>query len=372
MACDCDKYIDCKDGSMEVAAPSSTSDAYGHTVNNNFLLDGILEFSEKTVRAFSVTYAWDRDVTPEYRLTGCGGSEPIVPCGGLVTAISASSCSENCVREKNIPYYWDRQRGIYVWKHVRESLSFSISSNKTAAFKMKWGPGAFHKICIPNSVRTSGKEQFIMVKDGVKTILAEVEYTYNPFPMTESGGATWGLYGNTVQRTANPDTADVACILLFPTVPKQAIALDNDVIAYGFYDYNAVEGGFVESSLPKDDGGKDYFYPYWCRSMPIDPLWRSVADKRYEVIYSKGTMDLAGATEWKPSEPTVYPFPFGSFAMDSKENFIASCILQFGERSGGKGVIYNESSIGDLFEALTKAKVSLRGPYTALHPVTPL
>lgn len=210
-----------------------------------------------------------------------------------------------------------------------------------------------------------------MVKGGVQSVLAEVEYQYNPFPVTESGGTTWGLYGNVIVRDAPPDTADIACILIFPTVPKLAMTFDNDVVHYGFYDYNSVEGGFTENSLPKDDGGKDYFYPYWCRSMPIDSLWRSVADQRYEVIYSKGAMNLAGTSSWSPSEPTTHPWPFGSFALDSKENFIASCVAQFGERVG-KGIVYNESNVGNLFEALTKAGVSTRGPYTALYPVTPL
>jgi hypothetical protein len=278
--------------------------------------------------------------------------------------------NEHCKREVNVPWYWDRQRGIYVWKSVVEELKFSITSDKVAGFRMKFGPELFHKVIIPTSVVTSGTERFVMMKDGVESVLAEVTYSYNPFPVHDGGGATWGLYGNTIERTYAPDTQDVACILCFPLVPKQAIPLDNDVISYGFYDYNAILGGFVESSLPSDDGGKDYFYPYWCRSMPTDPLWRTVADERYGVIRSGG--DLSGTTTWTPPDPTEYPLPFGSFALDSKENFIASCILQFGEHAESKGVVYNEARMGNLFTAITKAGVSMQGPYTALHPVVPL
>ena len=273
--------------------------------------------------------------------------------------------------EKKVPYYWDRLRGVYLWKHVREELIFSVTSNKSAAFRMKWGIFQGNKICIPTSVRTTGVERFVMCKDGVQKILAEAEYDYNPFPVNDVSGGNWGLYGNVVNNVSSPDSEDVACILVFPTPPKLAMCQDADCLFYGFYDYNAVEGGFVENSLPKDDGGKDYFYPYWCRSMPTDPLWRQVADTRYEVIYSERLMDLEGVTGWTPSKPLVNPWPFGSFALDPKENFIASCIAQFGERVG-KGIVYNESSIGNLFEALTKTGVGLRGPYTALYPVTPL
>lgn len=370
MACDCDTYIDCGDSKMEVGVYDETN-AYSHSYVNTVASDDVLGVYQKTSRSFSVQYGWDRAITPGHVLTGCGSTDPRIMCDNESAATPSSACSEQCKRETNVPYYWDRQRGIYVWKHVEEELSFAVTSSKTAAFRLKWGTGYFHKICITNSVKTSGKERFIMMKDGVQTVLAEVEYTYNPFPATESGGATWGLYGNTVTRTAVPDTADVACILLFPTVPKQAIALDNDVIAYGFYDYNSVEGGFIECSLPADDGGKDYFYPYWCRQMPTDPLWRSVADQRHSVIYSAGKMNLGGTGAWYPAPPTVYPWPFGSFALDSKENFIASCVLQFGERAGGKGAVYNEA-IGDLFKAVASAGVTLAGPYTAVHPVVPL
>lgn len=371
MACDCEQYINCNDSKIEVGTYDDTAQ-YSHSVSNAVKSDDVLGFYEKTVRSFSVRYGWDRSVGIDHVLSGCGNDTPMIACDTSGAANASSSCSDHCIRETNVPWYWDRQRGIYVWKHTREEMIFSIASSKTARFKMKFGNGYFHKICIPTSVRTNGIEQFVMVKGGVKSVLAEVSYSYNPFPATESGGATWGLYGNTVTRSAVPDTADVACILLFPTVPKQAIAMDNDVIAYGFYDYNAIEGGFVESGLPADDGGKDYFYPYWCRAMPTDPLWRSVADQRYEVIYSAGQMNLGGTGAWYPSAPTEYPFPFGSFALDSKENFIASCILQFGEHAGSQGVVYNEASFGDLFAAIKLAGAPLNGSYSAVYPVTPL
>lgn len=370
MACDCDQYIDCGDAGMEIGTYDDAA-AYQHQVAHAVSLDTPLLFSQRTRRTFSVNHGWDRQVSISHVLTGCN-DPPRMACDNALEANASSSCSDHCIRETNVPWYWDQQRGIYVWKSVTEELLFSINSTKTAAFRTKWGTSYFHKICIPTSVKTKGTERFIMVKAGVQSVLAEVAYEYNPFPATEGGGATWGLYGNTIQRSATPDTADVACILCFPTVPKQAIPLDNDVIAYGFYDYNAIEGGFIESSLPKDDGGKDYFYPYWCRQMPTDPLWRATADQRYDVIYSAGQMDIHGTLPWYPAEPTTYPLPFGSFALDSRDNFIASCILQFGEHADNLGMVYNEASMGDLFQALTKAGPAVADRYTALHPVTPL
>lgn len=368
MACDCDKYIDCGDTAVTVGV-ADESGVFGHTYDNTVLSDDVLEYYQKTTRNFNVSTSWDRDVNVGYMLLGC--SDEAFPCEASNKAIASSSCSEYCKRETNVPYFWDTQRGIYVWKHCEEELTFSVSSHKTAAFKLKWGIGHFHKICIKKTVRTKGKEQFFMVLNGVKKLLAEVSYDYNPFPETESGGATWGLYGNTVTRQATPDTEDVSCILLFPNVPKLAIPYDNDVIAYGFYDYNVTEGGFTESSLPRDDGGKDYFYPYWCRAMPIDPLWRSTADQRYDVIYSKGHINLNGVSPWSAPSPVTFPFPFGSFVMDTKGNFIVSCLLQFSSYASLSGVAYSETNFGDLHEALTKFKIPL-SLVTTVYPTVAL
>lgn len=381
MACDCDSYIDCGDKSLEIASYDDDNE-FSHQVSHASASDDVLDFYQKTERSFSVSHGFDRSISPGYVLTGCSSDgQGTFICDRSNEAIAHATVNEHCIRESNVPMYWDRHREIYVWKHVREELDFSVTSSKTAQFRMKWGTSKLNKVIIPTSVRVKGTEQFLMVRKGEKVVIAAAEYEYNPFPVNDVQGGNWGLYGNVVNNISSPDSEDVACILVFPTPPKLAMCQDNDCLYYGFYDYNAVEGGFVENSLSKDDGGKDYFYPYWCRSMPIDPLWRQVADTRYQVIYTGAKtqvggslgpgLNLEGVTEWTPSKPLVNPWPFGSFALDSKENFIASCVAQFGERVG-KGIVYNESNVGNLFEALTKAGVSTRGPYTALYPVTPL
>ena len=116
--------------------------------------------------------------------------------------------------------------------------------------------------------------------------------------------------------------------------------------------------------------------------MPSDDLWRATADLRYEAIYtgaktetggsvSEG-LNLEGTTSWTPSTPTVYPWPIGSLALDSKEQFIASMVLQFGDHAGGQGIVHNESNISDLFAAIRAGGAPLNGRYSALFPVTPL
>lgn len=382
MACDCASYIDCHDNSLEIATYDESNE-FSHSVSHTSVSDDVLGFYQKTERSFSASYGFDRSIDPGYVLTGCSSDgQGTFICDRSNEAIAHATVNEHCTRESNVPMYWDRQREIYVWKHIREELDFSVTSSKTAQFRMKWGTSKLSKVCIPTSVLAKGVEQFIMLRKGEQTVIAEVAYEYNPFPVTDIAGGNWGLYGNVVNNTSSPDTADVACILVFPTPPKLAMCQDNDCLYYGFYDYNAVEGGFVENSLPKDDGGKDYFYPYWCRSMPTDPLWRQVADTRYEVIYTGAKtetggsvserLNLEGTTSWIPTTPTVYPWPIGSLALDSKEQFVASLILQFGDRAGGQGIVHNESNIGDLFAAIKAGGAPLNGRYSVTFPVTPL
>lgn len=370
VSCNCNEYIDCGDSNRE-GATSSGYEGYTHTYKNESTITNMpFAYTFKVDREFKCYFGWDRTIDSGY-LVMCGAES--ITCDKSSTATPSCAQSESCIIETNVPYYIDRQRDIFVWKNVKESLSWSESSGgKTAKFRLKFGAGYFHKICIKNAVKTYGTETFKMSVKGVESILATQSYEYNPFPMTEGGGATWGLYGNTVQRSATPDTLDVAQILLFPLVPKQAIPQDNDVIAYGFYDYNSTEGGFTECSLPKDDGGKDYFYPYWCRQMPYDALWRETADVRYGMIYSlkENPVGVAGTASWTPPPPIVNEFPFGSLAFDSESNFMASMLLQFGQHVDSKGVVYNKASFGDLFTALGKS-VTLK-EYTKFDPIAPI
>ena len=381
MACDCGSYIDCGDKSLEIATYDDSNE-FSHNVSHTSTSDDALGFYQKTERLFTVSYGFDRSISPGYVMTGCSSDGTPYICDRSNEAIAHATVNEHCIRESNVPMYWDRQREIYVWKSIREELDFSVTSSKTAQFRMKWGTSKLNKVIIPTSVRVKGTEQFLMVRKGEKVVIAAAEYEYNPFPVNDVQGGNWGLYGNVVNNTSSPDSEDVACILVFPTPPKLAMCQDADCLYYGFYDYNAVEGGFVENSLPKDDGGKDYFYPYWCRSMPTDPLWRQVADTRYEVIYTGAKtetggsvserLNLEGTTSWIPTTPTVYPWPIGSLALDSKEQFVASLILQFGDHAGGQGIVHNESNIGDLFAAIKAGGAPLGGRYSALFPVTPL
>jgi hypothetical protein len=321
-------------------------------------------FTRKVVRTFGITSASTKSTGITHYVSGCPET---LPCGETEPLTGSITQSENCVIETNVLYYMNRQKEIYLWKSTREEVSWAITSNKFAAFKTKWGMSHHHKICVPNTVVGNGTEKFFLSIQGVAQELASVNYTWNPFPVTDMAGGTWGLYGNVVDYSGTPaDTPNVALILLYPLVPKLGIPYDNDVKHYGFYDYNAMDGGFVENSLPRDDGGKDYFYPYWCRTMSFDRLWRETADERYKVIYTKVPYESG---VYVMDAPEYFEFPFLTVATsaDNKKAYVSG-ILQFSDRAGGSGYVLNITTDLNVFEGLTKAGITL-GKFTVINPM---
>lgn len=375
MPCNCSQYIDCGETfEPQQQADLDSSGQYSHTYTNESTVTNLtgITFLDKTIRSFNIsgTKSIKEGDLPEYYVA----CDQFLSCNvpAPVGNTFSGSVSESCVREQNIPYYIDRKNEIYVYRYGKQSLSFNVSSSKSAQFKSKFGYDYFNKFCIPTSATVKGSEQFLLFKNGIKTILAETTYEYLPYPDDFAGGGTYTLYGNQTDGSGTaPETANVAMIILYGNVPKIDIALDADVVHYGFYDYNAMDGGFVENSLSKDDGGKDYFYPYWCRNMFEDKTWRKTADDRYLAIYDN-TLNLAGSSQWTQPDPVVYELPFGSFVVNSKEDFIYSCMLKFSDRAGGNGMIVNYSSFGDLYDAIY-VKNKLQGkPFNVLYPASPL
>ena len=382
MSCNCEEYIDCGQTIPTSVGGSATGTGkIEHSVTRTKEVTNLpITFLEKTNRKFIAEYSESKSVSGStgYIVNGCvsdtGNSETLAcDSKGAIYESHFAKVIEDCVREINIPYYIDRYNDIFVYKSVKEDLKFDVSSGgKTATFREGWAGGrTYSKICLLNTIRTKGTEKFIVVKGGIETILATQEYNYNPFPENDIRGGIWGNSGNVISKDAVPDTLDVSLILILPLVGKKATTIDPDVLYYNFYDYNATDGGFIECELPKDDGGKDYFYPYWCRQMPIDELWRKTADERYESIY-KPNIKKPVEEVWNGTELVPYRLPFGSFAIDSKEAFIYSCLCQFSDRSGGSGVVVNYSSFGDLYKAIYTDNQIPSNKFHNYYPVSPL
>ena len=102
MSCDCEAYVNCSDGNVEVPVIDESAE-YSHSCEHIMESDDVLEFYQKTSRSFSVRYGWDRSIGIDYVLSGC--SDSYYSCDNTAIAISTSVCSENCIRETNVPYY---------------------------------------------------------------------------------------------------------------------------------------------------------------------------------------------------------------------------------------------------------------------------
>jgi hypothetical protein len=258
-------------------------------------------------------------------------------------------------------------------KTVTETLTFAQAGDQTALFKLKFGVQRFHKACLSAATKVQGSEEFFLYKNGIRTSMIRATYRRSPWPDSE-GGQSYNGNGDVYQTNVTPDTPNVGLILIWPTVPSQALPLDPDVLHYGFYDYNAIGSGFTASDLGPLDGGKDYFYPYWCRHMPFIPEWRLCADMRWNAQSSfPPLLKFPASIPWTPDPPDTYFLPFGSFMLDSLDNFIYSCLLKFSDGCSISGAIINYASIGDLYTALyTANKLPIQGTNNVFYPVAPL
>jgi hypothetical protein len=58
--------------------------------------------------------------------------------------------------------------------------------------------------------------------------------------------------------------------------------------------------------------------------------------------------------------------------MNSKEDFIYSCLCQFSDRAGGSGVVANYAFFGDLYNAIFTQNGIVAGQFFNTYPIAPL
>lgn len=289
-------FIRCGDEEVTVESSKSSQSQFNHSVHNSLLgtyNDIPLTFL-KTDRTYSVNYSSNesKDVSkgvrahPNYNLQICADT----------TSSMSGSASEDCTITTTEILFYDYHRKILLLNERVETINFNIHSGETALIRGKWGNSHHLKIKIKDT-KVFGVQKFrlISILEGIDTYLYTLNYEMDPFPES-TGMATWGLYGNLVEKDATNYEPGVQLILLYPQPASLGIPLNSggahggDVCHYGFYDYNAKEGGFISTDLPRLDGGKDMFYPVWCRNMLFDQAWRDAADRRFSVFFDKGKL----------------------------------------------------------------------------------
>ena len=370
----CSDAIQCKNTTVSVVDAATTDGSIKHNVNikQSATILGVNYPLMSFIRTFSAD--WHKvDDSGIYAMVDVTDQGLVACAAGHST--HSGTVSEDCTQSMIIPMYLNITDKIFVYKKIVETIKFEVNAHpKLAGFKGKWGVQYFWKFVIHKKDNEFLKriESFHVVNGTVDKEVSTITSYTNPFPEV-SAAASWGLYGNMVYHTNTETTVDstIRQILVIPNPPSLSIPQDfgddatPSVNNYGFYDYNATEAGFIPSTLGAEDGGKDFYYPYWLRQMTENTYMRTWADNKWSFLADKAT-PVASDT-WTPPEPLTYTLPFGSFVKDPAGNYIHSALF---EHSNGTAVVYNDSNIKDLFTKILTYGEPRVGGEAVYYPIT--
>ena len=370
----CSEAVQCKNTTIAVNDSSVTDGSITH--NMNIKQSAIILGKEYTFMSFIRTFSavWHKkDDSGIYAMVD-------VENQGLVSCTSGNSThtgmvSEDCTQTMIIPMYLNRSDNIFVYKKIVETIKFEVTAHpKLAGFRGKWGVQYFWKFVIKKQDKEALErvESFHIVNKDIDKIISTTTSYSNPFPEVQAE-ATWGLYGNMVYHTNAETSIDptIRQILVIPAPPSLSLPQDFGVDAtpsinnYGFYDYNATDAGFTPTTLGADDGGKDFYYPYWLRQMTPNTYMRTWADNKWSYLADKAVPTASAG--WTPPDPEVYSLPFGSFVKDPTGNYIYSALF---EHTNGTNVVYNDSNIKDLFSKILTYGEPRIGGNAIFYPIT--
>jgi hypothetical protein len=225
------------------------------------------------------------------------------PCECLDTTedTSTGELSESYETIDSVIYFLDIVNNIKFFKTTKHTITFNNISNDLAAFREPWGTNYYLKFKIKDAIVNKKIEYKLIVKDIEETLYSE-ENSYKPY------------------SEENP------LILLYPNPPSLVLPLDEDIKNYGFYDYNAGGPGGDWDGLAKEDGGKDYYNPEWCRNLGINnDIDTYITETRllHLLTIDKETFDLVIGLTYDAAQ-----FPIFNAAVDFEGNIFISCIIE--------------------------------------------
>ena len=284
-----------------------------HKVEVNLGFDTL--YSIKTLRNFSLqgTHTYAKKIYHVWEVTCDGLGSP--PCYAWCYDRNddyQSSMSENCKIEKDTIYYLDMSRNIVFYKHEEENLVFATTSSEISMVRTKFSTDPYYKLKI-RGAKIKGKEQHILVFNGVKSIMNEVDYEREPaWSGMEAVGLPNSQGGTTYATTGECAGYDrtIQQIILWPNPPSKASPMDMEVRCLGFYDYGSSDPGSESELNILDGGNKDYFYPSWDRGMLEDTMWGDVRTRRYDMTWNHSA--ARGASDYKGETILNDPVPHGN------------------------------------------------------------
>jgi hypothetical protein len=208
---------------------------------------------------------------------------------GAYTDTGSATVSEHAVFTDSELIYVDHVNKIALWREWTETYDFTKSTTKRASFKVVWGTSYSWWLEV-TPIKTQTEKWYVLV-NGVKE---EVDsWTFSP-----------------VQAVIN---------ILWPLPPSLAIPTSPPD---SFYDYFEGGPGGPGDTLKFLDGGIDFYYPEWLRSMGLDKTMdKAEAEERYSSYYFHDP--------YPPTEEFLLPElgfakPWGNAVKDADGNILVS------------------------------------------------
>lgn len=255
---------------------------------------GLVLWSRK--RVFSLSGSVTDNKSGGYWLYRTGFNDPIACYDHQVNYLA--EVSEDYTTVDTTLLYEDMRTDTRVYKRVTQHLEFYCQSTQTAEFRTMWGSVYPHKLKVVDAPKTVTTKYIAIINGNMHT-----------------------LKSTTVNSKRY--TTDNPLILIYPNVQSLAQPMDADVIKYGFYDYH----GDGWDGLATSDGGKDYYYPEWCREMGVDNS-RDIRlkDARFNLLLTL-EQDRTASTMGESAMMPDYTFPVGNCVRSRKGHTLASFLV---------------------------------------------
>lgn len=294
--CDDISKVYCKDEFKPLTTYSRSSYGIEHSKDLKEVQydTGLVLWSRE--RYFSISGSVIDNKSGGYWLYRTGFTDPIACYDHQVNNLA--EVSEKYKTVDTVLLYEDLRTDTRVYKQVTQHLEFYCQSTQTAEFRTMWGSAYPHKLKIvyaPKAVVT----KYIAVVNGKSHTIKSTTVNSKRY------------------------TQDNPLILIYPNIQSLAMPMDAEVIKYGFYDYH----GDGWDGLATSDGGKDYYYPEWCREMGVDNS-RDIRlkDARFDLLLTL-EQDRTASTMGESAMLPDHTFPVGNCVTSRNGHVLASFLV---------------------------------------------
>lgn len=313
---DCNQHNNCE------SVETYFDKGFNHSIHNQYLVTcgGVTINMIKTDRELSAFWKIDRD--DPIKVNGMFqegyGTIPLICESHEPDRYYCSFSDVGTVIGSKI-FYIDHRYGICLYNRETFTLDCSAESTEIAKLKQTMGELRVSQLQIKTSDYTASRlSEWVLIKDGVETVLTSETFDQEPFGGKNSG-QSWrdmGWVSNEVSGiqyfpdyTPDPETR---MVLLFPQPGSLGISVSEVICRLGFYDYGNEPG--EEPALGKSDGGKDMFYPSWYREYCVikDTMWEEARTRRWNAKWNHIAEEPSRT--WKPPTISVEPLPCGTYA----------------------------------------------------------